>query len=205
MKIRIVIAMILAVVSAILAPVQCFADSQVYYISDVMVGMGETADEAKKALTDAGYTVLDKNVNEGAGSMFKTEKFVYIGYKTTTDANEAITDLALMNMNGGYSFSDYAVLMDKYRDSQIKPFIERFIATIEEYRENYNSDNEANRAKANYAYTILSAIINDDTGGNMGDLLLNPTKEELGLSDDEYKALPDEERNSIVDLTTALM
>ena len=208
MKFRNILAVILALLMAVLTPARVLADAQSAqpaYISDVMVGMGETAEEAKKALTDAGFTVLDHNVNEGAGSVFKTEKFVYIGYKTTTDSSEAITDLAVMNMNGGYSFSDYEVLMDKYRDSQIKPFIEHFIATIKEYRANYNSANEANKAKAQYAYKILSAIIEDDTGGNMGDLLLNQTKEERGLSDDEYKALPDEVRKSTVDLTTALM
>ncbi|MBQ1503513.1 MAG: hypothetical protein IIZ35_05860, partial [Clostridia bacterium] len=38
-----------------------------------------------------------------------------------------------------------------------------------------------------------------------GELLLNPTKEELGLTDGEYKALPDEEKKNTVDLTTAMM
>ena len=175
------------------------------YISDVMVGMGETAEEAKKALTDAGFTVLDQNVNEGAGSAFKTEKYVYIGYKTTENSLEAITDLAVMNMNGGYSFSDYKALMDKYRDSQIRPFIDNFIATIKEYRANYESDNEANRAKAAYAYSVLSHIIDDDCGNNLAELLLNPTREELGLSDDAYKALSEEEKRNTIDLTTALM
>ena len=205
MNIRIVIAMILAVVSAILAPVQCFADSQVYYISDVMVGMGATADEAKKALTDAGFTVLDQNVNEGAGSALKTEKFVYIGYKTTTDPDEAITDLSVMNMNGGYSFADYEVLMNKYRDSQIRPFVDNFIAAIKEYRANYNSENEANRAKAQYAYTVLSRIYNDDCKNDMAQLLLNPSKEELGMSDKQYKRLSDDDKKTTVDLTTTLM
>ena len=205
MKLRTVIAIFLALLAAAISPVRIFAETQTVYIADVMVGTGESADEAKKALTDKGYTVLEGNLNEGAGSIYKTEKYVYIGYKTTTDRAEAITDLAVMNMNGGYSFSDYEVLMDKYRDSQIRPFVESFTATIKEYRENYNSENEANKAKADHAYRILSAIIDDDTGGNMGDLLLNRTKDERGLSDEAYKALPDEDRRSTVDLTTALM
>ncbi|MBQ4260951.1 MAG: hypothetical protein II709_03650, partial [Ruminococcus sp.] len=203
--IRTFLSLLLGLIIALGAPVQTIAASQPVYISDVMVGMGETADEAKKALTDGGFTVLDRNLNEGAGSKLKTEKFVYIGYKTTTDANEAICDLAVMNMNGGYSFSDYEALMNKYRDSQIKPFIDNFIATIEEYRENYNSDNENNKAKADYAFAILNNIREEDTGGLMGELLLNPTKEELGLTDGEYKALPDEEKKNTVDLTTAMM
>ena len=186
-------------------PVRAFAASKPLYVSDVMVGMGETAEEAKKALTDAGYTVLDVNLNEGAGSALKTEKFVYLGYKTTADPDEAVTDLAVMNMNGGYSFSDYAALMEKYRDSQIRPFIDNFIATVKEYRGNYNSANEANKAKADFAYAVLSHVIEDYTGSNMGDLLLNPTKEELGLTDDQYKALPAEKKSETADLTTAIM
>ncbi|MBR3296526.1 MAG: hypothetical protein IKI65_01655, partial [Firmicutes bacterium] len=205
MKIRSFIAILLAVLTAVLAPAQAFAAAQPVYVSDVMVGMGETADEAKKALTDAGYTVLDRNVNEGAGSVYKTEKYVYIGYKTTDNADEAITDLAVMNMNGGYSFSDYEVLMNKYRDSQIRPFIDSFLATIEEYRANYNSDIEGNKAKADFAYAILNNIREEDSGSLMGDLLLNPTKEERGLSDEEYKNLPDAEKAKTVNLTTVLM
>ena len=199
------LSLLLTLIIAVGAPVQTIAASQPVYISDVMVGMGETAGEAMRALTDAGFTVLEHNLNEGAGSKMKTEKFVFIGYKTTTDPDEAICDLAVMNMNGGYSFSDYEALMDKYRDSQIKPFIDNFIATIEEYRANYNSDNEENKAKADFAYAILNKILEDDTGELMGDLLLNPTKEELGLTDEQYKALPDAEKKKTVDLTTSLM
>ena len=202
---RIVLSALLAVVLAFIGPVRVFADTQTLYICDVMVGTGESAEEAKKALTDAGFTVLDQNVNEGAGSFYKTEKFVYVGYKTTTDAADAITDLAVMNMNGGYSFADYEVLMNKYRDSRIKPFVDNFIAAVKEYRANYNSENEANRAKAEYAYTVLSRIYNDDCKNNMAQLLLNPTKEELGMTDKQYKYLAPEKKKITVDLTTSLM
>ena len=206
MKMRTLLSILLVLVIALTVPAQALAEAKpTAYLSDVMVGMGNTADEAKKALTDAGYTVLDQNVNEGAGSKLKTDKYVYIGYKTTENYLDAITDLAVMNMNGGYSFSDYAALMDKYRDSQIKPFVDSFLAAIKEYRANYKSENDANKAKADYAYTVLSRIFNEDCGNNMAELLLNPTKEEKGLTDDQYKALSDEEKKTTVDLTTTLM
>ena len=206
MKFNIVISLLLSLVIALNAPVQALAaEKSPVYVSDVMVGMGETEKEAKKALTDVGYTVLDRNLNEGAGSALKTEKFVYLGYRTTTDANEAITDLAVMNMNGGYSFSDYAVLMDKYRDSQIKPFIDNFITTIKEYRENYNSADGANKDKAEFAHAILNRIVEEDTGTPMGDLLLSPSKEERGLTGGQYKALSAADKKKTADLTTTLM
>ena len=204
--IRAALALIMAAVLAFISPANAFAEAKpALYIKDIMVGMGETADEAKKALTDAGFTVLDQNLNEGAGSAFKTEKFVYLGYKTTPVAADAITDLAVMNMSGGYSFTDYQALMDKYRDSQVRPFIDKFIATIKEYRENYYSEIPGNKSKADFAYSVLSQILEDDTGSNMGDLLLNPTREELGLSDEAYKALSRKEKAKTVDLTTAIM
>ena len=205
MKFRIIVSVFLALLTAAFTPLRVLADAAPVYISEVMVGMGETPKEAKKALTDKGFTVLDRDLNEGAGSVYKTDKYVYIGYKTTKDANEAITDLAVMNMNGGYSFADYEALMDKYRDSQIRPFIDKFLATINEYRENYRSDIPGNKAKADFAYSVLSHIIEDDSGSNMGDLLLNPTKEERGFTDDQYKALSEENKRKTVDLTTALM
>ena len=205
-RIRALTALALAFVLAFIAPAKVFAETKpTLYVSDVMVGMGKTAEEAKQALIDAGYTVLDQNLNQGAGSAFKTEKFVYLGYKTTTDRSEAITDLAVMNMNGGFSFTDYTVLMDKYRDSQIRPFVDRFLTTVQEYRANYASENEGNKAKADFAYSILSHIIEDDSGSSLADLLLNPTKEELGMTDAAYKALSAAEKADIVDLTTALM
>ncbi|MBQ4238880.1 MAG: hypothetical protein II698_06180, partial [Ruminococcus sp.] len=207
MKIRTILSILLVLVIALTVPAQVIAaaDKSPTYVSDVMVGMGKTADEAKKALTDAGYTVLDQNINEGAGSKMKTDKYIYIGYKTTDDITDAISDLAVMNMNGGYSFSDYEALMDKYRDSQIKPFIDKFIATIKEFRANYNSADGANKDKADFAFTILNRIREDDSDALLGNLLLNPTKEERGLTDDQYKALSAEEKQKTVNLTTALM
>lgn len=122
------------------------------YISEVRVGLGKSVDAAAKSL--AGYTILtnDKgeyaDLNEGAGSNSiigsKGDKVVLFGFKTTNDPADAITDLAVMNMDGGYSVEDYEALMDKYLETQIKPMIEGFMAAIMEYRENYNSSNPAN-------------------------------------------------------------
>ena len=66
-----------------------------------------------------GYTILKENnkyadLNDEAGSnnvFAKGQKKVYLGYKTTSKSEEAIIDLAVMNMRGGYSVKDYEVLM----------------------------------------------------------------------------------------------
>lgn len=51
-------------------------------------------------LSKDGYVVLPKDLNQGTsqGSM-------YLGYQTTTDPAEAIYDMKLMNMNGGFSLT----------------------------------------------------------------------------------------------------
>ena len=191
-------------------------DSGTKYISEVRIGMGETEAEAKKELEADGFTILkdesgnlaDLNVDAGSQSALKrgaNDKIVYLGYKMTDNAYDAITDLAVMNMNGGYSIEDYNILMDKQMNSQIKPFVESFIATLEEYRTNYKKSKKSlNYIRANHMRKMMNLLTDDDTDGQpMGDLLLNKTKFELG--DKAYDALSDEEKKNHCDILTLLM
>ena len=186
------------------------------YISEVRIGMGETEEEAKNELEAEGFTILKDdsgnyaNLNKDAGSksIFKrgaNDKIVYMGYKTTSDAADAITDLAVMNMDESkFSYKEYNILMQKQMDSQIKPVVERFVAALKEYRENHaKADSSAGYARAEYARKMLNKLYDDDTGKPMGDLLLNETKYELG--DDAYNALSDEEKKEHADILTILM
>ena len=214
----ILLALILCITMAALAPAQVMAAANgngTLYVSDVKVGMGETSEEAAKELLAEGYTILkdadgeyaDLNYKAGTKSGMKkgpTQKIVYLGYKTTTDPSEAITDLAVMNMNGGYDVEEYNVLMNTYMDSQIKPFVNRFISTLEEYRENYNKPADSlNHKRADYYRKMLNVLTDDDTGDQaLGDLLLNKTKYELG--DDAYNALSDAEKKNHADILTLL-
>ncbi|MBP5781613.1 MAG: hypothetical protein J6X34_10340, partial [Clostridia bacterium] len=138
----------------------------------------------------------------GGGLGSKGEKAVYLGYKTTKNRSEAITDLALMNMKGGYSVQEYEVLMEKQLKSQILPFIEDFQTAIDEYRENYTSEYESNQKRAEYVHDALNKLVDDDTEKPLGDLLLNETKQELG--DAAYNALSDEEKKQHADLATII-
>ena len=186
------------------------------YISEVKVGMGETSDEASKELKSGGYTILtddkgnyaDLNKDAGTSSTMKkgpNQKIVYLGYKTTDDVNDAVTDLAVMNMNGGYSYQEYEKLMDDHMNTEIKPFVDRFIATLTEYRENLNKPKDSiNYKRADYYRTLLNKLTDDDTKGQpLGDLLRNKTKYELG--DEAYNKLSDSEKNNHCDILTLLM
>lgn len=228
---QVIIAVFMAVLMGTLLPVQVFADTP-DYISEVKIGMGRwNSDDDKKSDTALksleGYTILsddsgnpidlNKDAEGGIGS--KGEKVVYLGYKTTKNPNEAITDLALMNMKGGYSVKDYETLMDTQMKAQIIPLVDRFLAVINEYRENY----EAGVQRAVYINGILNKFIDDDTGKGLGDLLLNETVYEMAkpqfdaLSDKEkedtgfYKinnkvrdSLPEKEKNNHADILTII-
>ena len=197
---RAIIALIMALLMATLLPVQVMADTP-DYISEIKVGVGKDAKEAKASLS--GYTILDCDLNQkaGGGAFSKGEKAVYIGYKTTKDERDAITDLALMNMKGGYSPEDYEILMDKQMKEQIVPFVTDFVQCLDEYRENYSSKIKNNKQRAVYIHDLLNKLTDDDCdGAGLGDLLLNETKFEMG--DDAYNALSKEEQNEHADILT---
>ena len=126
------LAVLLSALLLALTPLHALADTP-DYVSEIKIGMGKTAEEAYNALAKDGYTVLTygdgyenstggdnykkyADLNEKAGSdaplVSKGDKVVFLGYKTTKDKNDAITDLALMNMRGGYSVNDYDALME---------------------------------------------------------------------------------------------
>ncbi len=168
------------------------------YVKEVVLSYGKTADEAKKWLTDNGYTVLNYDLNEDADDLFSEERAVYLGYKTTKNAEEAITDMKLMNMKGGYSVQDYQIMLEEQK-SNIRLFIDNFITAISEYRKNYGSG----QSRALMAYEMLNLLYDSDTEMTLGDLFLNKIKEEY--SDEEWEALSDEEKACSADMTTILM
>ena len=60
------------------------------FISYIATGYGKKAANAKGPLTNSGYTVIDRDLNGGAGG-----KYIYCGYKTTTDVNISLKDLRI--------------------------------------------------------------------------------------------------------------
>ncbi|MBR5452015.1 MAG: hypothetical protein IKV36_03360, partial [Clostridia bacterium] len=76
--------------------------SKTEYIKDVKLIYAESLSEAKKNVPE-GYKLLDSDLNKGTGSNNK----VYFIYSTTENPDEAVTDIKMMNMKGGYVLSDY--------------------------------------------------------------------------------------------------
>ena len=190
-----ILAVLMAVLMGIVPTVRVFAEGSESpdYVSEVKVFMGDySAAEAE------GYTLLkngndpvDLNLDAGGGLGSKGEKAVYLGYKTTKNRSEAITDLAVMNMKGGYKTKDYEILMEQQMSAQIVPFVDSFLAAIEEYRDNYESDYPENKQRAEYIHDLLNKLTDDDCGGaGLGDLLLNTTVYEIAKP--QYDALSPE-------------
>ena len=72
------------------------------YISELKLASDEDdAETAKRQLSNAGYQVIDVDLNEKAGG-----HYVYLGYKTTKDPNQAITDIRVIE-NGDYPANIY--------------------------------------------------------------------------------------------------
>ncbi len=168
------------------------------YIKETILSYGKTEAEAKSWLTNKGYKVLDYNLNEDADDTFSTKRAVYLGYKTTSDADEAITDMKVMNMNGGYSVEDYQLFLEQQK-AEIRVFINNFLVAIREYRANYKNGQQ--RAVA--AFELLNLMYDNDTECYLGDLFLNKVREEY--TDKEYNALSKDEQSKVADLTTILM
>lgn len=198
-KIKAVIAIILCI-TCMLQPVTALSAtfSGKTYVKEVILSYGKTEEDAKSWLTNKGYKVLNHNLNEGADDTFSTKRAVYLGYKTTSKASEAITDMKVMNMKGGYSIEDYQLLLEQNK-AEIKEFLNNFMVAVNEFRSNYKKGQQ--RAKA--AYEMLNLMYDDDTEEYLGDLFLNKVKEEY--TDDEFAALSKDEQNKVADMTTILM
>ena len=83
------------------------ADNDRLFVSEVRVCVSSSREEAFSYLKAAGYTVVEQNLNEGTGV---DSLYVFLGYKTTKDPERALTDLAILNMNGDYVYTDLSAI-----------------------------------------------------------------------------------------------
>lgn len=70
------------------------------YIKEIKLAQAKTKDEARDILEADGFILLEENLNAGTN-----EDGIWLGYKTTTDPLEAVYDIKLMNMKGGFNIT----------------------------------------------------------------------------------------------------
>ena len=152
-----------------------------YYLSDLKLAEADTAEEAKRLLTDAGFTVIDKDLNPGGA------KSVYLGYKKTTKVDDAITDVRVMNMNGGFNVSDYETIKNDALEEYSKT-VDNFRIAAKEFAENY----KAGKREALLAYRQLNYyyVEKNKVKTNMGDYMLNFPAKNDDFADILFKGNP---------------
>ena len=179
---KVLISMILVATMCVTMMMPASAGRVTYYLSDLKMAEANTADEAKNLLTGAGYEILDKNLNPGGS------KAVYLGYKKSTNVDDAITDVKVMNMKGGFNVSDYETIFQDALD-QYSSEVNNIRIAAKEFAENY----KAGKKEALNAYRQLNYYYVEDNKGvktNMGDYMLNFPKTNEGFADILLKGNP---------------
>ena len=148
------------------------------YVGAVTLAVDKDAATAKQILTDAGYEVIDQDLNEKAGSFWNNlgDQAVYMGIKRTADEKKAIRDMKTMNMLGKYSYSDLEDWVKNNRQSA-KESIKPVLVALKEYRANVrNNDMIALPIKE-----MLDHVTEDDSGKTLGELFLDESCDETDL------------------------
>ena len=192
-SIKMLTALILTLTFIVMVPLQTVgaAENNGKYVSEVFVAYGKDADEAKKTLNDKGFTPVEGNLNENG------DTYVMMGYKTTDEIRDSITDIAVMNMDGNFNTTEYKEVL-RQRKTQVAELLTDFMATIREYRANL----KAGKAKATAVHNLLNKYTDDDTGMKLGNLFNSETlQDKVGIT----KSITDENKNKLPDLLTILM
>ena len=132
------IAFILTIATLLTAlPLTAFAqdgesvENDELYLKSVKLAQGKK-EEARAALLADGYVFLDQNLNEGTG-----QSGVWMGYQTTTDPTEAIYDMKLMNMKGGFTLTSMKEALAT-QESAFAEMTADLNYLVEEFVEAYN-------------------------------------------------------------------
>ena len=157
------------------------------YVSDVFIAYGHDEAEATKWLKDNGWEPVAGDFNAGKNSSWDKPIAAVMGIKRTDNEDNAITDIAVMNMTGGYSLPDYEKLIQE-KKTQIDEFINSFMVVINEFRANYNGEgSEFGQKRAQLAYDALNKFYDgdpkgdyavNDTGMKLGDFFIKQLKQE---------------------------
>ncbi|MCR5203413.1 MAG: hypothetical protein K6D02_10080, partial [Lachnospiraceae bacterium] len=147
------------------------------YVKEVVLSYGKTKEDAAKWLKDNGYEVVDSDLHSGTDTNSKTVNVVLMGYKTTTNPYDAITDISVMPMDGGFKTTDMESLLESQRN-KVEDSVDKLIIAAKEYKLNYKKAVK-NRARGKNDYIevlkihdILNRFEDDDTKKGMGDFFL---------------------------------
>ena len=142
------------------------------YLCDLRIVYADDYEEAEEILTDSGlegYTLLDANLNENTG-----KRGVWLAYKTTTDIEDAITDIAIMQMNGGYNEGNYQEMI-KQSYNEYLDFGENYLVAINYFNEGIDAGHylsEIAHRQLNFYNVVTEGIdeLPEFEGERLGDI-----------------------------------
>ena len=152
------------------------------YISEIKTFYGRNEAEVKKFCEAEGFILSKVDLNEGAAEPYKTERLMIgLGYKTTTDPGDAITDLTLLDMkNTHYEELDYKDFLDKHLDN-FRNEAAQIMSLVNNFRQKY-ADGSPN---ALMTYDTLNLIYvdedkpHDKVSNLLGEFLINSDKADI--------------------------
>lgn len=136
-----------------------------YFVEDIRLWTGEEPSEAQAYFDSIGYTLCNSDLNPHTD----TGQFVFIGYKTTTNRDLALTDIRMLGMDTGYQLYDYAQIVE-YLSAQNQGTAQKLYAASQEFIDNYDEGSP----KAEEAYKGLNLFnIGDEANTKLGDYILD--------------------------------
>ena len=167
-----IISMLLTVCLLFLATVPVFAVEDEEYLADLRIIYADDYTEATEILAASGlegYKLLNANLNEGTG---KTG--TWLAYKTTTDIEDAITDISVMQMNGGYNEGNYQQMIKQSYEEYLK-FGENYLVAIDHFNKGIDAGHylsEIAHRQLNFYNVVTEGVdkIPDFEGERLGDI-----------------------------------
>ena len=145
------------------------------YISDLRIIYAEDFEEASDILENSdleGYKLLAANLNENTGKIG-----VFLVYKPTTDIEDAITDISVMQMNGGYQEGNYQAMIKQSYNEYLE-FGENYLVAIDYFNKAYDAGNylaKIAHRQLNFYNVVTEEIdeIPSFEGERIGDIFYN--------------------------------
>ena len=161
------------------APLTASAATNEQFLSDIALVYEDSVEDAQAAIAGTDWKLYNKDLNPNADYMF--DDGVYLIYKTSTNVEDAITDLRVMDMYGGYATTNYQKQLENSRNQYMQAIADLRKAT-DEFKTLYNAgDDMAELAyrQMNY-YKDVRTENGTETDMKMGDFFLNmPTDDKI--------------------------
>lgn len=139
------------------------ADVGWQYLSELRICIATSWDEAAAELRRNGYEVSSQNLNMGSGG---GTPVVCLGFKTTSDPTQALTDIAILNMNASYAYTDIGAI-ERLCGDELDAAVDAVQTAVAELRRGYAAESPV----ALWAYDALNDLHDAETDRDLGWLL----------------------------------